>query len=63
MTPSDIKTLRAKHGLTQRECAELIHVTTRSWQRFESGDRTPHPAFIELLTIKLERRMNNGYYR
>ena len=40
-------------GLSQTEAATLVHVAFRTWQQWEAGDRRMHPAFWELLTIKI----------
>ena len=49
----NIKDQRTKHGLTQKQLAELMGVTTRTVERWESGDRVPSPQMLELLKIKL----------
>ena len=49
----NLKQLRKKHGITQTEAAKLLHTKIRSWQYWESGEYTIHPAFLELLLIKL----------
>ena len=49
----NIKELRTQHGLTQKQLAELIGVTTRTVERWEAGDRVPSPQVLELLQIKL----------
>lgn len=42
-------------GITaaQDKCAEMLHTSRRAFQQWESGDRKMHPAFWELLNIKL----------
>lgn len=50
--PEDISRARASIGLTQSECALLVHAGLRSWQQWESGERRMHPAFWELFRIK-----------
>ncbi len=50
--PSMVKAAREYAGLTQKQCAALIHVTLRAWQCWEYGTRTMHPAFWELFCIK-----------
>lgn len=42
-------------GITAAQdwCAQALHTSRRSFQQWESGDRTMHPAFWELLGIKL----------
>lgn len=37
ITGEEIKELRLKHGLTQRECASRIGVGIRMWQKYEQG--------------------------
>lgn len=49
----NIKELRTQHGLTQKQLAALIGVTSRTVERWESGDRVPSPQVLELLQIKL----------
>lgn len=53
--PEVIKAARMAAGLTTREAALLIHVTVRSWQQCESGERRMHPAAWELFGIKTSR--------
>ena len=37
LTGKDIKAFRNALGLKQRECAELIGVGVRQWQKYEQG--------------------------
>jgi len=37
MTGAEIKSLRHELGLTQKQCAEIIGVGTRQWQKYEQG--------------------------
>lgn len=39
-------------GLTQAQAAALIHVSTVTWQQYEQGKRSMHPAFAELFMLK-----------
>lgn len=55
----NIKEVRTKHELTQKQLAELIGVTTRTVERWEAGDRVPSPQVFELLQIKLKELSNN----
>lgn len=41
-TPEQIKDLRQRVGM-QSKCAKLCGVNISNWQRFESGERRPHP--------------------
>ena len=51
--PKNLREARIEAGLTQTQAASLVHVTTQAWQNWEAGDRTPHPAFVDLFEIKL----------
>jgi putative transcriptional regulator len=59
-TPTEVKNLRKMIqsqfclGITdaQDKCASMVHVSRRSWQYWERGERTMHAAFWELLTLK-----------
>lgn len=53
--PSEVVSIRARAGLTQKEAAELIHCSTIAWQKWEAGERRMHPAFFELFTIKMSQ--------
>lgn len=60
-TPEQIKQARwavqanQSIGITAAQdwCASALHTSRRSFQQWEAGDRTMHPAFWELLCIKL----------
>ncbi|ARL77616.1 helix-turn-helix domain-containing protein [Burkholderia pseudomallei] len=51
-TPAQVRAARDAAGLTQTAAGALVHVDLRSWQRWESGERTMHVAFWELFLIK-----------
>ena len=61
MTPESIKRVRLAAGLTQTQAAELVHVTLRSWQRYEAGEKRIHPAMWELFLIKKPPAGNRRY--
>lgn len=46
---NQIKQFRKRHKLSQRQLADLLKVNVRSVQRWESGERTPHPMTIQLM--------------
>jgi putative transcriptional regulator len=48
-----VRQARETAGLAPTQAAELIYVTLRAWQYWESGDRKMHPAFFELFNIKI----------
>ena len=39
-------------GFTQKEAAELVHVTLRAWQLWEAGERKMPAGIWELCVIK-----------
>ena len=39
-----LKAVRAEQGLTQQEAAERAMISTRSWIKYESGERNMMPA-------------------
>jgi DNA-binding transcriptional regulator YiaG len=49
MQPADIKAIREKLGLSQREIAERIGATKTSWYKWEKGRSKPHPLFVALI--------------
>jgi DNA-binding transcriptional regulator YiaG len=49
--PDEIKDMRQFAILTQKEAADLICASERTWQQWESGDRRMHPAFWKLFLI------------
>jgi DNA (cytosine-5)-methyltransferase 1 len=51
-TLQKIKQARKEAGLTQSQAATLIYSELRTWQHWEKGDRSMHPAFFELFLIK-----------
>lgn len=36
-----LRELRKKRGLTQRQMADILKITERSYQRYEGGERVP----------------------
>ena len=53
MSPLQIKHLRLKHGLDQREFGQLVWQSERSVRAWEQGERNMPSALIELVYIKL----------
>jgi transcriptional regulator with XRE-family HTH domain len=44
-----IKTARKEAKLTQQQLADQVHITARSLQWYESGDRQPPPSVLFLI--------------
>lgn len=51
-TPAGVSAARLQTGVTQEAAAVLVYSQTRTWQRWEAGDRTMHPALWELFRLK-----------
>lgn len=54
-TGDDIRNIRAVRGLTQKQLAEMLHVTIRQIRNYENGARKMPRYMGELMTIKLGR--------
>lgn len=53
ITPELILKCRNVANLTQKECADLVYVDERTWQRWESGERRMARNIFELFLIKI----------
>jgi len=51
--PGEIIMLRGAAELTQQQAADLVFVTTRSWQKWESGEQRMPPGAWKLFRILL----------
>lgn len=51
-TPEQIRQARQSAGLTQSEAAKVVYATTRTWERWEAGDRKMSPATYEFFLIR-----------
>ena len=51
MTRQELKTLRDKLGLSVAQAAEQVHVSRRTWERYESGDRHVPEAIVHLFCV------------
>jgi len=52
MKPESVRALRDKAGLSVAEAARCVQIERRSWQRYESGERTIPPGLVELFCMK-----------
>ena len=52
--PAVLRQLRRDAGLTQEAMAQLIYVARRTYQDWEHGKAPCHPAFFELLELKVK---------
>ena len=55
MDSEKLKELRKQHGLSQTEAAALVHVSQRTWARYESGAKSVPPCVVELFQIKVAK--------
>lgn len=51
MSPKDIKNLRTKLGLTQKDMAEALGVAKLTISHYETGFRTPGPTLLILFMV------------
>lgn len=50
--PASITAAREAAGMTQARAAAIVHSNLRSWQKWEGGERSMHPAVFELFMLK-----------
>lgn len=50
-TPDEVVAARGKARLKQQECADLVRVDLRTWQRWEKGSRKISPGHWLLFRI------------
>ena len=62
-TKEELIAARERADLTPADAAKLIYSTTKSWERWEAGERTMHPAMFELFELKAARIQTNGRVR
>ncbi len=55
MRPDEIRKKRQELNLSQADCARIVHVSERSWRRWEVGDRKMPQAAWELFLIKTKK--------
>jgi DNA-binding transcriptional regulator YiaG len=53
-TPKEIRDLRLSIDLTQDQASNLLHVSSRHYRRWETGEAKMHLAFWELLSAKIK---------
>ncbi|MBX7077524.1 MAG: helix-turn-helix transcriptional regulator [Methanobacteriaceae archaeon] len=54
-----LKRLRNNANLTQKQAAELIGITKRSWERYEAGSANINMRNVELFALKTNQNLNN----
>ncbi|HSH84364.1 MAG TPA: helix-turn-helix transcriptional regulator [Guyparkeria sp.] len=51
MKPEDVKKMRNAAGLSTEKAAKQVHVATRTWARYESGDRAIPNGVVHLFCL------------
>ena len=54
MTSVELKSLRKKHGLSVTKASRLVHVSDRTWQRYEANQLCIPEAIVDLFKIKVK---------
>lgn len=44
--------LRERHGLSQEDAAHKVGITTRQWQRWETGESMPYPRNLDAVASR-----------
>jgi len=58
LSGKEIRQIRLDSGLMQRECADIIGVGVRQWQKYEEGDPCKK-LYIEVLQREVQIRQND----
>lgn len=58
MLQKQLKLIRNELGLTQKEISQLIEVSDKTWNQWESGKIKMHPAFLSHLEQKIRELYN-----
>ena len=61
LTPAQIKTLRIRLGLTQKQISRLLQVGKKSWTRWETGKERPSRSMNVLLRALSDERIDPDY--
>lgn len=48
----EVKSIREDFGLTQKQCADMVYVDVRTWQKWELGERKMSRAVYQLFCLK-----------
>lgn len=54
ITPDIVKSTRETFKLTQQQCADLVYVDIRTWQKWELGERKMNRTAFQLFCMKLK---------
>ena len=51
MTPGNLKKLRLRANLSPQQSANIVHISKRSWERYEAGDRDVPEGIVHLFCL------------
>lgn len=58
---NELRRLRERLGLTFEQVAKSVHVTSRSWRRYEEGTRPLSATVMHLFLLRHRRDITNKY--
>jgi transcriptional regulator with XRE-family HTH domain len=59
LTGEAIRELRMKLGLKQKDCADIIGVGLRQWQKYESGTHNCKQIYIDIIKREATHGINS----
>ena len=59
LTGEEIRLLRKDLGLKQRDCADIIGVGLRQWQKYESGTHNCKQIYIDIIKREATHGINS----
>ena len=63
LSPAQLRVLREKHGLNQKQMGELFQVGEKSWCRWESGKHRPTRSINLLIRALYDGEISSSYLR
>lgn len=63
LSPAQLRELRVKHSLNQKQMGELFQVGEKSWCRWESGKHRPTRSINLLIRAFYDGEISNSYLR
>lgn len=58
ISPTNLKLIRKKIGMTQKQISEILNVSSKTWQQWESGKTQMHEAYYFSLKEKLKEKVD-----
>jgi len=63
LSPEEMKDLRTRLGLTQKQIAELLQIGAKSWSRWENGRERPSRSMNILIRALNDGKVDMNYLR